>query len=70
MIDAYGIRSFPSLWLIGPEGKIVLSNSDFRRASLAGLSNLTEIVDLAIQGKPLPMPQPQPSKQSSTNPPR
>ena len=56
MIEAYGVRSFPSLWLISPDGKIELTNMDFRRISRAGTSSLAEIVDLTIQGKPLPAP--------------
>ena len=56
MLEAFGIRALPSHWLIGPDGKIVMTHSDFRHAFISGKPNLATIVDDRITGKDIPTP--------------
>lgn len=67
-LEAYGIRAIPSQWLIDPEGKISMTNMDFRRAFMAGTPDLATIVDDRIEGKDLPTPVDQEPVQPSTSP--
>jgi peroxiredoxin len=60
-LDAYGIRAIPSQWLIDPEGKISMTNMDFRRAFMAGKPDLATIVGDRIEGKDVPTPAEQPA---------
>ncbi len=47
----YGIRSIPSIWLIGPDGKILMTQYDFATAFRSGMQDLTTIVSDRITGK-------------------
>lgn len=62
-LQAYGVRAIPSQWLLDPEGKILMTNMDFRRAFIAGKRDLATIVDDRIEGKDVPTPADQQSVQ-------
>lgn len=55
-IEAYGVRSIPSLWLIDPQRKIIMTQYEFMQAFQGGKPNLTEIVADRIDGKDVPTP--------------
>ena len=55
-LEAFGIRAIPSHWLIGPDGKILLTHGEFRQAFVSGKPDLATIVDDRIQGKDIPTP--------------
>lgn len=55
----YGIRGYPSFWLISPDGKIALAPGDFATALRAN-AELSEILANKIEGKDLPTPAAQP----------
>ncbi len=55
-VDAYGVRSTPSFWLINPERKIIMTQYNFGQAFNAGNRELTQIVSDRIEGKDKPTP--------------
>jgi hypothetical protein len=55
-VDAYGVRSIPSFWLINPAGEVVMTQYDFGRAFAAGKPDLAQIVIDRIEGKDIPTP--------------
>ncbi len=55
-LEAYGVRAIPAQFLLDPEGKISMTNMDFRRAFMAGKPDLATIVDDRIEGKDIPTP--------------
>jgi peroxiredoxin len=50
----YGVRAIPSIFLIGPDGKIMMTQYDFANAFRLGQSDLSKIVADRITGKSLP----------------
>ncbi len=56
MLEDFGVRAIPSHWLIGPDGKIIMTHMDFRRAFLSGQPDLATIIGDRIQGKDQPTP--------------
>lgn len=55
-VDAYGVRSTPSFWLINPDRKIIMTQYNFGQAFNAGNRELTQIVSDRIEGKDKPTP--------------
>jgi hypothetical protein len=55
-VDAYGVRSTPSFWLINPKQKIVMTQYGFAQAFAADSRTLTQIVSDRIEGKDQPTP--------------
>jgi hypothetical protein len=51
VLNEYGVRSVPSLWLIGPDGKIVLTGSQFWYELGRNASSLAKLVEDAISGR-------------------
>lgn len=51
----YGVRSFPSFWLIGPDGKIMMTQYEVSQA-MRVKPDLATIVDDRISGKDVPTP--------------
>ena len=61
----YGVRSFPSFWLIGKDGKIKMSQ--FEIATLMRVKpSLEAIVADNIEGKDVPSPAPTPAKKDNS----
>lgn len=58
----YGVRSFPSFWLIDPEGKIVMTQFEFAKAFRTE-SDLGVIITNRILGKDAPTPATPPVQQ-------
>ena len=52
IVEDFGVRSLPSQWLIGTDGKILITNFDFRRLGMAG-RKVDEVVKDRLDGKPL-----------------
>ena len=55
-VDAYGVRSTPSFWLINPDRKIIMTQYNFGQAFNADNRDLTQIVSDRIEGKDKPTP--------------
>ena len=53
-INEFGARTIPSLYLIGTDGKLLMTNGDFRVAFQAKDSELSKILTDAIEGKMVP----------------
>ena len=51
----YGVRSFPSFWLIGPDGKVMMSQYEISQAMRVKPDMIT-IVEDRISGKDVPTP--------------
>ncbi len=51
----YGVRSFPSFWLIGPDGKVMMSQYEIGQA-MRIKPNLETIIEDRITGKDVPTP--------------
>ena len=60
----YGVRSFPSFWLIDPEGKIAMTQFDFAQA-FRSEDDLAVIITNRIIGKDSPTPAKKPAAQDS-----
>ena len=58
----YGVRSFPSFWLIDPEGKIAMTQSEFAQA-FRNEDDLAVIIANRIVGKDSPTPAKRPNAQ-------
>jgi peroxiredoxin len=56
IINDFGVRSIPSFWLIGPDGRILLTQRDFHAALVSGKTNLTQLVSDSIAGKDILKP--------------
>lgn len=61
----YGVRSFPSFWLIDPEGKIAMTQSEFAQA-FRNEDDLAVIITNRISGKDSPTPAKRPDDQDDT----
>lgn len=57
----YGVRSFPSFWLIDPDGKIKMTQFDVARM-MRLKPDLKTIVDDSVMGKELPTPAKKPEE--------
>ena len=55
-VDAYGVRSTPSFWLIAPDRKIKMTQYNFGQIFSSDDRTLTEIVSDRIEGKDTPTP--------------
>ncbi len=52
----YGVRAIPSVWLVDPDGKILMSQFDFAQVFRANQSDLATAVANRIEGKDIPTP--------------
>jgi hypothetical protein len=50
----YGVRAIPSVWLVDPEGKILMSQFDFAQVFRANKSDLATAISDRIEGKDIP----------------
>jgi len=55
-IDAFGVRSTPSFWLIDPSGKIIMTQYNFGQLFNSDDRSMTQIVSDRIEGKDTPTP--------------
>ncbi len=53
-VDAYGVRSTPSFWLIDPDRKIKMTQYNFGQLFASDNRTLTQIVSDSIEGKDTP----------------
>ena len=58
VVSDYGIHGIPSLWMIGPEGKLVATDMEFGHALRTSGLDLAEIISHLIDGKELPVKPP------------
>ncbi len=63
--QTFGLRSFPSLWLIGPDQKLKMTDFEFGVARGLSKLPLKEIIAHSIDGKPIPnYPPPPPTNEN------
>lgn len=53
-VTEFGVRAIPSIFLIGPDSKILMTNVEFLRAFRSGKDDLAQIIDDRISGRDAP----------------
>ena len=53
-VTEFGVRAIPSLFLIGPDSKILMTNNEFLQAFRSGKDDLAQIIEDRIAGRDTP----------------